>query len=209
MKAKLAIMLFTLTTFLMQNETVLSHYIMSDSPQGYKLDVYTQYPIPYGGQGQNISSNGFNPMAEVMLHANVTYNFWPVIYKDVTFLILFPEKSARIILLNKTNDKGVAYAKFRIPPHNITSSIKVIGTWNVTVYMDVFGALVIDRLTFNVPCTNLNGDEKVDMKDMVIVAKAFGSYPSHPRWNIIADLNCDNVVGMKDIVLVSFDLWKF
>jgi hypothetical protein len=208
MKTKLAIMLI-ISIILMRYETVFSLPVSSGTPQGYQLDAYTQHPKPYGGQGQNISSMGFNPMTEVMLHANVTYNFWPVIYKDVTFLILFPEKSARIILLNKTNDKGIAYAKFRIPPHNITSSIKVIGTWNVTVYMDVFGALVIDRLTFNVPCTNLNGDEKVDMKDMVIVAKAFGSYPSHPRWNIIADLNCDNVVSMKDIVLVSSDLWKF
>jgi parallel beta-helix repeat protein len=42
-------------------------------------------------------------------------------------------------------------------------------------------------------------DGKVDMRDLGVVASAFGSSPGHPRWNQIADINQDNKVDMRDI----------
>ncbi len=50
---------------------------------------------------------------------------------------------------------------------------------------------------------DLNGDGKVDIKDVATVAVAFGSYPGHPRWDEIGDVNKDDQVCMKDIVLVA------
>jgi hypothetical protein len=50
---------------------------------------------------------------------------------------------------------------------------------------------------------DLNGDGKVDIKDVAIVGKAFGSYPGHPRWNSAADLNGDGVVDALDLALVA------
>jgi hypothetical protein len=49
---------------------------------------------------------------------------------------------------------------------------------------------------------DINGDGKVDIKDLVLLTRAFGSYPSHPRWNSEADLNGDNKVDIKDLVLL-------
>jgi len=49
---------------------------------------------------------------------------------------------------------------------------------------------------------DLNGDGKVDMKDVAIVAMAFGSYPEHPRWNPDADINHDGVVSIDDLLIV-------
>jgi hypothetical protein len=51
---------------------------------------------------------------------------------------------------------------------------------------------------------DINGDLKVDIKDLVLVIKYFGSYPGHPTksWNPNADINCDNKVDIKDLVLV-------
>jgi len=51
---------------------------------------------------------------------------------------------------------------------------------------------------------DINGDFKVDIKDLVLVIKYFGSYPGHPTkpWNPNADINCDNKVDIKDLVLV-------
>jgi parallel beta-helix repeat protein len=43
----------------------------------------------------------------------------------------------------------------------------------------------------------------VDMRDIGAVAYAFGSYPGHPRWIPIADINGDNKVDMKDIGRVA------
>lgn len=50
---------------------------------------------------------------------------------------------------------------------------------------------------------DLNGDGKVDVKDVAPVALAFGSYPGHSRWNPLADINKDGKVNVKDVALVS------
>jgi endoglucanase len=55
---------------------------------------------------------------------------------------------------------------------------------------------------------DVNGDGKVDMKDVAIVAKAFGTTPSDPRYNPAADLNGDRLVNMVDIAIVGFNLGK-
>jgi len=49
---------------------------------------------------------------------------------------------------------------------------------------------------------NVNGDFKVDIKDLVLLIKAYGSYPDHPKWNPNADINNDNKVDIKDLVLL-------
>ena len=53
---------------------------------------------------------------------------------------------------------------------------------------------------------DLNGDGKVDVKDLAILAKAFGSSPSNPRWNSACDLNGDGIVDILDagIILKNF-----
>jgi PKD repeat protein len=56
---------------------------------------------------------------------------------------------------------------------------------------------------------DINGDGKVDMKDVAVVAAAFGSYPGHPRWNPDADITGpaylvpDDKVDMRDVSLVA------
>jgi len=56
---------------------------------------------------------------------------------------------------------------------------------------------------------DLNGDRKVDAKDIAIVGKAFGSYPGNPRWNPIADLDKNLKVDAKDIAAVCKAFGKF
>jgi len=50
---------------------------------------------------------------------------------------------------------------------------------------------------------DVNGDGRVDLKDLALVARAFGSTPGSPNWNPAADVNGDGVVNMKDIALVA------
>jgi hypothetical protein len=49
---------------------------------------------------------------------------------------------------------------------------------------------------------DVNRDDKVDIKDLVLLIKAFGSYPNHPRWNPNADINGDNKIDIEDLVLL-------
>jgi hypothetical protein len=50
---------------------------------------------------------------------------------------------------------------------------------------------------------DVNGDGRVDLKDIALVARAFGSTPTSPNWNPAADLNGDGKIDMKDITLVA------
>jgi PKD repeat protein len=61
---------------------------------------------------------------------------------------------------------------------------------------------------------DLNGDGKVDMKDIAIAAAAFGTYPGDPRWNPDADITGrvylvpDGTVDMRDIALIAKNFGK-
>ena len=50
---------------------------------------------------------------------------------------------------------------------------------------------------------DLNNDSKVNITDVSKVAKAFGSSPNGPRWNIQADVNQDGKVDITDVALVA------
>jgi len=41
-------------------------------------------------------------------------------------------------------------------------------------------------------------DLKVDLKDVFVAGKAFGSVPGDPKWNTLADTNHDYKVDLKD-----------
>jgi hypothetical protein len=45
---------------------------------------------------------------------------------------------------------------------------------------------------------DINGDRKVDMIDLWLIAKAFGSIPQSSNWNPLADINFDGKVDMID-----------
>ena len=52
---------------------------------------------------------------------------------------------------------------------------------------------------------DVNGDDKIDLYDIALVAYAFGSYPAHPRWNSSADINRDEKVNIIDLSLVAMN----
>lgn len=50
---------------------------------------------------------------------------------------------------------------------------------------------------------DLNGDRKVDMRDVAITAYSFGSSQGTARWNPITDVNGDLETDMKDLAFVA------
>jgi len=69
-------------------------------------------------------------------------------------------------------------------------------------------ALTIMRISPSILSTDLDKDGTVNIIDLNIVARAFGSYPGHPRWNETADLSKDGWVDIKDIYKVARDYGK-
>jgi len=55
---------------------------------------------------------------------------------------------------------------------------------------------------------DVNGDRVVDIRDITIVALAFGTKPGDDNWNQIADLNDDEVVDIRDITIVALEFGK-
>jgi hypothetical protein len=121
---------------------------------------YLQFPVPYGGQGPNHWMDIVFPQSWVYLHANVTYNYWPVQSKDVGFEIegpftklpngtLVPAQNYQIWakFVATTDSNGVASYAYRMPwpcvnPDGIT------GVWKITSTVTVADQVVIDTMIF-------------------------------------------------------------
>ncbi len=50
---------------------------------------------------------------------------------------------------------------------------------------------------------DINYDGKVDIKDVAMISKAFGSWPGYGPWNPVCDINGDGKVDIKDVAIVS------
>jgi len=78
-------------------------------------------------------------------------------------------------------------------------------------YEGSLGVLTEDVMTSKIlyiPTCDLNVDGIVNVIDLAIVAKAFGSYAEHPRWNPKADVDKNGVVDILDIVRLAKDFGK-
>ena len=71
---------------------------------------------------------------------------------------------------------------------------KVFACAIIVALMALFMAPVFAKLG------DINGDGKVDLKDLVLLAKAYGSTPGKPNWNPLCDLNHDGVIDLVDLV---------
>lgn len=55
------------------------------------------------------------------------------------------------------------------------------------------------------PPSDINQDGKVDIRDIAIVACAYGSISGDPNWNSLADTNEDGKIDIHDIAFVTQD----
>jgi hypothetical protein len=101
------------------------------------------------------------------------------------------------------------------------SSTNQAGTYNLTfrlrsksplgdhtVYASYYQTLA--KTTFDVVwlLTDIDRNGKVDILDVSLAAKAYGSYPGHPRWNPKADLDGNNKIDIVDVAKVARDYGK-
>ncbi|MEM2129115.1 MAG: cohesin domain-containing protein [Candidatus Bathyarchaeia archaeon] len=119
---------------------------------GPAIDVYTQYPEPYGGQGANEHSDAFAPQMLVYLYAKVTYGGDRVTNKWVTFEVHNALGEKVTILANKTDWDGIAVVSFRIPQTDYPCGHDpaIFGWWNITATVEIDEVVVSDTLTFQV-----------------------------------------------------------
>jgi hypothetical protein len=93
-------------------------------------------------------------------------------------------------------------------------------TWSTTGF--AYGNYIVSAYAWPIPgetnivnnnCTggmikitipgDLNGDFKVTLQDLVLLANAYGSKPGDTKWNPNADINGDGKVSLADLVLMA------
>jgi hypothetical protein len=157
--------------FVDEAKNINGNYTITTSLPGRMIDVYTQYPAPYGGQGLNKPSDMFWPQKQVDLTAYVTYNWWPVQHKPVTFKVYDNQGFLWTTLQDYTDADGYAHASFRIPWPCVDPE-QYFGVWKVIAEVDIACQVVQDEVDFhydylvaNLKCTTdklyYNHDEDV------------------------------------------------
>jgi hypothetical protein len=68
---------------------------------------------------------------------------------------------------------------------------------------DYYGYGLVNGWTPNQrPVGDINNDFDCELRDVYAVAKAYGSYPGHPRWDPRTDIDINNLVDAKDYYTV-------
>jgi hypothetical protein len=126
------------------------HYRAPMKVLGLSIDVFTQYPFPYGGQGGNATSDSFGPQQLVDLFAIVTYNEYPVQQKLVGFQAFHQgaTQTYNIYREDNTDENGMAHVSFRLPWPCADPVGEIFGWWYVNATVEVAEQTVIDNLKF-------------------------------------------------------------
>jgi len=91
------------------------------------------------------------------------------------------------------NTTGVAYGNYTISAY----ALPVPGQTNTTNTNCTGGSVIV-----TIP-GDLNGDFKVNLLDVAIIAHAFGSTPTSANWNPNADIDDNGTVNMSDIAILA------
>jgi len=132
------------------NQTAPQDGVYSIRPRvlGRMIDIFTQYPNPYGGQGLHNPSDMFWPQKPVTINAVVTYNEWPEQQKDVAFQLIDPYGDTWAVLYARTGEDGLASVIFTLP-WPCDDPEYWLGEWTITGTVDIACEIVNDTLTFH------------------------------------------------------------
>ena len=126
---------------------------------------------------------GFNePAVSVTLYYNVTGG------KSVNTYPLYLGEGKSLTFTFTWNTKGLPCQNYTLTAvATIPTGSNTLSDGNITIKL----------------MGDINGDGVVNLKDIALAARAFGSTPSSSNWNPNADINGDGTINMRDIALVA------
>jgi hypothetical protein len=127
---------------------------------------------------------------------NVTTYYNSTVIKSVIVNNLTPNTSTIIIITWNTSKVE--------PHHNYTISASIP---TIPYESDTSNNLLIDGMIKIKKFADVNGDGKIDLKDISLVAKAFGTREGNLKWDTRCDINGDGKVDIRDLLLVARRLW--
>lgn len=136
----------------------------------------------------------------VHICGNLTHNDWGVQSCSIAISVRNPSNNTIIMETSSTGEYGEYNFSFRL------SNQTELGTYTVYVnYQDARNCTAFQII--EIP-GDVNGDGKVDLKDVYRVAYAFGSSPGFPNWNQSCDLNQDGKIDQRDYYIVCLNYGK-
>jgi hypothetical protein len=133
-----------------------------------------------------------------------TENFTVKLYCDST---LIATQAVLNLAPNATLDSYIVWNTASIPYcHNYT--INAIAS-NVTGETNTANNAFVDGQIYVKIMGDVNGDGRVELMDFYELSNAYGSYPSHPRWNSEADLSQDSLVELMDFFIMSIHYGEY
>jgi parallel beta-helix repeat protein len=139
-----------------------------------------------------LNKGNFSENVNVTLYYNMTAN---EIVGTQNITVLAGENETLVFVWNT---KGA--------PYNRNDTITAVATVPVDNY-PADNTLTGGPITVRI-LGDINGDGKVDGRDISIAAKAFGTRPGDSRWNPDADINGDGKVDGRDITLIARNFGK-
>lgn len=174
------------------NGNNIDHYPLMKPWTGYDIAVMavsTDCNWVYQGQTANISvtvlnDGDFTENVTVTLYYNITAD--QVV--DTQNITLLAGEDETLLFVWNTMEVTSLYVNYTLTA--------VATTFTVTSTLS--GGNIMVRFM-----GDINDDGKVDIKDLHIVALAYGSSPGDPNWNPAADVNHDGKVDIRDVALVA------
>jgi hypothetical protein len=131
---------------------------------------------------------------------------------DFVYWVSYRQPNGVIPSLTTTVPFQLGIAKFQVltstkdtPFHIVTSQEDPnYGTILIDTNLNYIGYQSTDGAFANVRAPwDINWDLKVDIADLALVARSFGTTPGASGWNITADVNGDGRVDIADLTLVA------
>jgi uncharacterized protein YfaS (alpha-2-macroglobulin family) len=112
-----------------------------------------------------------------------------------------PQATPIIVRVLETDSQGDYGLTFPASPDSL------VGSYSAFASASYNGSIARAETSFelkpNISSVDINQDGKVNILDLAIVARAWGSYPGHPRWDPRCDVNGDGKINIMDITLVA------
>jgi len=149
-----------------------------------------------------VGRSTYAPGETIEIYGEATQADVPVAGALVAVEVQDPKKTPLVIRVLETDADGLYSLSFRLP----TGS--PVGTYSVHASASYEGQEAVVDATFQVKqeiSADINGDGKVNILDVALVALAWGSYPGHSRWDPRCDLDGNELINIIDIALVAVE----
>jgi outer membrane protein assembly factor BamB len=177
-------------------------YVVFSTPNAlYVLGSYARHDVAVKSavSFKNVVGQGYSSQINVIVEneGNYTETFNVTAYANTTMIgtqIVQDLPNGMSKLCNFAwNTSDYAKGNYTISAY----AWPVLGETNTANNVFVYGTVQVAKRG------DVNADGSVDVLDLIVVAKALGTYPGDPKYNPNADINSDVEIDVLDLILVA------